>query len=195
MTNGYTWRSREDLNIDTRTATEYGVVRTFFDATFTWTTDSYTQSGTVPGSTVYSQLGATGVGAPATTRPRVHVLRHSSASTMRSSSSLASRSVKRSRRSTLPARAIQATTSTVCRRRRHDHWCEPVHLHRTVRRRLCRALVGAGSGCVLSGWRAITSAPVAPLAPATTPTRLLPNWSLRCRSIRLGARQVLGGCA
>jgi len=30
-------RSREDLNIDTRTATEYGVVRTFFDATFNWT--------------------------------------------------------------------------------------------------------------------------------------------------------------
>jgi hypothetical protein len=65
MANAYTWRSREDLTIDTRTATEYGVVRTFFDATFTWTTDSYTQSGTVPGSTVYSQLGATGVGAPA----------------------------------------------------------------------------------------------------------------------------------
>ena len=31
-------RAREDLNIDTRTATEYGVVRTFFDAVFTWTT-------------------------------------------------------------------------------------------------------------------------------------------------------------
>src|SRR5438874_5955367 len=36
FTNGYTWRSREDFNIDTRTATEYGVVRTFFDATFSW---------------------------------------------------------------------------------------------------------------------------------------------------------------
>jgi hypothetical protein len=33
----YQSRSRGDLNIDTRTATEYGVVRTFFDATFTWT--------------------------------------------------------------------------------------------------------------------------------------------------------------
>src|ERR1700753_561289 len=62
MTNGYTRRSREDLNSDTRTAPEYGVVRTFFDATFTWTTDSYTQSGTVPGSTVYSQVVATGAG-------------------------------------------------------------------------------------------------------------------------------------
>ena len=30
-----TARSRQDFNIDTRTATEYGVVRTFFDATFT----------------------------------------------------------------------------------------------------------------------------------------------------------------
>src|SRR5213080_3502876 len=41
FTNGYTWRSREDLTIDTRTATEYGVVRTFFDATFSWTTGTY----------------------------------------------------------------------------------------------------------------------------------------------------------
>src|SRR4051794_13808484 len=46
FTNGYTWRSREDLNIDTRTATEYGVVRTFFDATFTWTTGTYAGLGT-----------------------------------------------------------------------------------------------------------------------------------------------------
>src|SRR3974390_2127371 len=40
-TNAFTWRSREDLNIDTRTATEYGVVRTFWDATFNWTDDTY----------------------------------------------------------------------------------------------------------------------------------------------------------
>ncbi|MBR0896687.1 porin [Bradyrhizobium tropiciagri] len=57
FTNGYTWRSREDLNIDTRTATEYGVVRTFFDATFSWTTDSYSAIGN--GSTIYSPIGAT----------------------------------------------------------------------------------------------------------------------------------------
>ena len=56
FTNGYTWRSREDLNIDTRTATEYGVVRTFFDATFTWTSDTYAGNGT--GTTVYSPVGA-----------------------------------------------------------------------------------------------------------------------------------------
>ncbi|MBR1165104.1 porin, partial [Bradyrhizobium elkanii] len=55
FTNGYTWRSREDLNIDTRTATEYGVVRTFFDATFSWTTDNYVGQGN--GSTVYSAIG------------------------------------------------------------------------------------------------------------------------------------------
>jgi len=47
-TNAYTWRSREDLNIDTRTATEYGVVRTFWDATFSWTTgDGVAQSDPV----------------------------------------------------------------------------------------------------------------------------------------------------
>src|SRR5438552_5370428 len=56
FTNGYTWRSREDLTIDTRTATEYGVVRTFFDATFSWTSDSY--SGTGTGATVYGPLGS-----------------------------------------------------------------------------------------------------------------------------------------
>src|SRR3954464_6399494 len=66
FTNGYTWRSREDLNIDTRTATEYGVVRTFFDATFTWTTDSYAGNAAAPGSTVYSPIGGgTGAFVPA----------------------------------------------------------------------------------------------------------------------------------
>jgi hypothetical protein len=44
LTNRYTARSREDLNIDTRTATEYGVVRTFWDATFSWTSGSYGQT-------------------------------------------------------------------------------------------------------------------------------------------------------
>ena len=46
LSNYYTTRAREDLNIDTRTATEYGVVRTFFDATFSWTSGSYAGSGT-----------------------------------------------------------------------------------------------------------------------------------------------------
>jgi len=38
LRNYYIARARQDINIDTRTATEYGVVRTFFDATFNWTT-------------------------------------------------------------------------------------------------------------------------------------------------------------
>jgi len=59
FTNAYTWRSREDLNIDTRTATEYGVVRTFFDATFTWTTDTFA-NGSTAGATVYSPIGSGG---------------------------------------------------------------------------------------------------------------------------------------
>ena len=64
FTNGYTWRSREDLNIDTRTATEYGVVRTFFDATFSWTDDTFSGNGN--GASVYGALGSgnTIVGAP-----------------------------------------------------------------------------------------------------------------------------------
>src|SRR5665213_1164268 len=61
FTNAFTWRSREDLNIDTRTATEYGVVRTFFDATFTWTDDTYS-AGALGGTTAYSSIG--GVAAP-----------------------------------------------------------------------------------------------------------------------------------
>src|SRR6185312_9235475 len=65
FTNGMTWRSREDFDIDTRTATEYGVVRTFFDATFSWTTDSYGSNSSGFG-TVYSPLGSGAVifGAP-----------------------------------------------------------------------------------------------------------------------------------
>jgi hypothetical protein len=63
FTNAYTWRSREDLDIDTRTATEYGVVRTFMDLTFSWTSDSYSaNNGTGnPLGTTYSQI-TNGVG-------------------------------------------------------------------------------------------------------------------------------------
>jgi hypothetical protein len=45
LSNYFTTRGREDLSIDTRTATEYGVVRTFWDATFTWTSGGYAGSG------------------------------------------------------------------------------------------------------------------------------------------------------
>src|SRR5215475_4212203 len=59
LSNYYITRSREDFNIDTRTATEYGVVRTYFDATFSWTTGGYIGNGTVPGSTTYTGAAAT----------------------------------------------------------------------------------------------------------------------------------------
>jgi len=55
FTNGYTWRAREDLSIDTRTATEYGLLRTFFDATFNWASDTYAGAGT--GGTIYAPIG------------------------------------------------------------------------------------------------------------------------------------------
>jgi hypothetical protein len=56
FTNYYTARSRQDLNIDTRTATEYGVVRTYFDAVFSWTTGNFAGAGTTPGSSTYSSI-------------------------------------------------------------------------------------------------------------------------------------------
>jgi len=58
FTDGYLWRARQDLSIDTRTATEYGVVRTFADLTFSWTDDNY--AGTALGSSVYGPLNAGG---------------------------------------------------------------------------------------------------------------------------------------
>ena len=51
-TNYYTASYRQGLNIDTRTATEYGVVRTFAALTFSWTTDSYSGNPASPGATV-----------------------------------------------------------------------------------------------------------------------------------------------
>jgi hypothetical protein len=57
-------RARQDLNIDTRTATEYGVVRTFFDATFSWTTGGYQGTGSGFGGTAYTgTLGLNTAGA------------------------------------------------------------------------------------------------------------------------------------
>jgi Porin subfamily len=48
-------RSRQSLDFDTRTATEYGVVRTLATIQWNWTTDSYAGNGT--GATIYSPLG------------------------------------------------------------------------------------------------------------------------------------------
>jgi Porin subfamily len=47
LANNFIFRSRQDLNIDTRTATEYGVVRTYFDATFNWTSGDGVAGGTL----------------------------------------------------------------------------------------------------------------------------------------------------
>ncbi|RXG84005.1 porin [Bradyrhizobium zhanjiangense] len=65
LSNYYTARSREDFNIDTRTVTEYGVLRTFFDATLSWATGSYTGAGTtaVNGSTAYTMSPASQIAA------------------------------------------------------------------------------------------------------------------------------------
>ena len=54
LSNYFYSRARQDLNIDTRTATEYGVVRTYFDATFTWTSGTYGGIGSAAGGTAYS---------------------------------------------------------------------------------------------------------------------------------------------
>ena len=54
LSNYYNMRARQDLNIDTRTATEYGVVRTYFDAVFTWTTGGYVSTGSGTGGTQYT---------------------------------------------------------------------------------------------------------------------------------------------
>lgn len=55
LSNYFTTRSREAINIDTRTATEYGVLRTYYQGFFTWTDGAYTGAGTtaVNGSTAY----------------------------------------------------------------------------------------------------------------------------------------------
>src|SRR5712672_988434 len=58
LRNNFTSRARMDLTIDTRTATEYGVVRTFADLVFTWTGGSYSGNPTGTGGTVYSTVGS-----------------------------------------------------------------------------------------------------------------------------------------
>ena len=45
LRNNFTSRARQDLTIDTRTATEYGVVRTFAELVFTWTGGEYVGNG------------------------------------------------------------------------------------------------------------------------------------------------------
>lgn len=56
LSNYYTSRARMGLYIDTRTATEYGLLRTFVEADNLWTTGSYTGAGTTAtnGATAYT---------------------------------------------------------------------------------------------------------------------------------------------
>jgi len=56
LSNYYTSRARTDVTIDTRTATEYGVVRTYSDLVFSWTSGSYTSAAN--GGTTFSETGA-----------------------------------------------------------------------------------------------------------------------------------------
>ena len=57
FTNGYTWRARQDLSVDTRTATEYGVVRTYADMVFTWTGGEYVGAGNVVVNSTFNTTG------------------------------------------------------------------------------------------------------------------------------------------
>ena len=106
LSNYYSMRSRQNLTVDTRTATEYGVVRTFFDANFTWTTGSY--AGRRHGWHPVQRGSRPGWLTPLT----VVLLAARLASTMRSSSSLGSRWVGRFPRSMRPGSTIRPTTST-----------------------------------------------------------------------------------
>ncbi|MFB9261671.1 porin [Bradyrhizobium erythrophlei] len=65
FSNHYTARARQHLSIDTRTATDYGVVRTYFEGVFQWASGTY--SGLGNGSTVYQSIG--GVSAPNNANP------------------------------------------------------------------------------------------------------------------------------
>jgi len=61
LRNNFTSRARMDLTVDTRTATEYGVVRTFADMVFTWTGGSYVGAGSLAtgGTTLYNSTTGT----------------------------------------------------------------------------------------------------------------------------------------
>ncbi|MCK1581841.1 porin [Bradyrhizobium sp. 168] len=58
LSNYTTTRSRADFTVDTRTATEYGVVRTYFELANTWTSGAY--SGIGGGGTAYAGDGISG---------------------------------------------------------------------------------------------------------------------------------------
>jgi hypothetical protein len=63
LRNNFTSRARMDFTVDTRTATEYGVVRTFADMVFTWTGGEYVGNGLLTnangGATLYNSTTGT----------------------------------------------------------------------------------------------------------------------------------------
>ncbi|MCK1719869.1 porin [Bradyrhizobium sp. 141] len=69
LSNDYTARARQTLYVDTRTASEYGVVRTFAQLVFTWTTGGYAGTGSTAtnGATSYSTSAGAQVGGGALT--------------------------------------------------------------------------------------------------------------------------------
>src|SRR6202011_2749851 len=66
LSNSFTSRARMDFTVDTRTATEYGVVRTFADLVYTWTGGGQTGAGAgtglAGGATTYDATNPAGSG-------------------------------------------------------------------------------------------------------------------------------------
>ncbi|AMA60029.1 porin [Bradyrhizobium sp. CCGE-LA001] len=64
LSNYYTAQSRLDQSIDTRTATEYGILRTYAELAFTWTAGGYAGIGTtaINGGTAYTGSNPAGSG-------------------------------------------------------------------------------------------------------------------------------------
>ena len=57
LRNYATSRARMDFTVDTRTATEYGVVRTYADMVFTWTGGEYVGAGNVLAGSSFNGTG------------------------------------------------------------------------------------------------------------------------------------------
>lgn len=64
LSNYYTAQSRFDFSTDTRTATEYGVLRTYAELAFTWSAGGYSGAGSnlINGATAYSGSNPAGSG-------------------------------------------------------------------------------------------------------------------------------------
>jgi hypothetical protein len=62
LSNYYTSRARMDFTVDTRTATEYGVVRTFADMVFTWTGGGYNGSNPTAYDSTTGTIGGASLG-------------------------------------------------------------------------------------------------------------------------------------